>query len=345
MCGIVGVYHAHGQAARYCLEDVRRMADAMVHRGPDDDGFYEHGPLKFGMRRLSIIDLGGGRQPIANEDSTVFVINNGEIYNYQRLREELRSRGHTFRTDSDTEVIVHAYEEYGDDFVKRLEGMFGVAIYDTRRERLVLARDRMGIKPLYYRQDSSGLAFASEVKSILALPGSSTAVDHAALADYLSIGYAVAPGTIFEGVDKLPPASILVCDADGVAVRSYWSPPTSVDDGPGEAEWVERVHAELKRSVSDHLVSDVPIGAFLSGGIDSSAICYLMAEQSNAELNTYSIGYTGSGTESYYNELSYARQVAAHIDLSRFRTLSLLSATVVPWTWKTNWSLPRQPSS
>ena len=204
MCGIVGIYQAPGRTGRYTLDDVRRMADAMVHRGPDDDGFYEHGPLIFGMRRLSIIDLGGGRQPIANEDSTVFVINNGEIYNYQRLREELIARGHTFRSMSDTEVIVHAYEEYGDDFVNHLEGMFGLAIYDTRRQRLLIARDRMGIKPVYYREDASGLAFASEIKSILALPGSSASVDGDALIDYLSIGYAPAPGTIFQGIRKLP---------------------------------------------------------------------------------------------------------------------------------------------
>ena len=322
MCGIVCLSQATGRAHRFSLDDVKKMADAMVHRGPDDDGFLEHGPLKFGMRRLSIIDLSGGKQPIANEDSTVFVINNGEIYNYRRLREELRSRGHEFRTDSDTEVIVHAYEEFGDEFVTRLEGMFGVAIYDSRRERLVLARDRMGIKPLYYREDESGLAFASEIKSILALPGSSASVDSAALADYLAIGYAVAPGTIFKGVSKLPPASMLICDSDGIRVQSYWSPPKQVDESLRTGEWVERVHSEFKRAVADHLVSDVPIGAFLSGGIDSSAVCYLMAEQSSAELNTYSIGYAGGGTESYYNELSYARQVADQLG-SRHREIEV----------------------
>ncbi|MEO1201369.1 MAG: asparagine synthase (glutamine-hydrolyzing) [Pseudomonadota bacterium] len=309
MCGIVGVYQGNS-GPKYSLADVRAMADAMVHRGPDDDGFLEHGPLVFGMRRLSIIDLDGGQQPIANADSTVFVINNGEIYNFERLREELRQRGHRFRTNSDTEVIVYAYEEFGDDFVNHLEGMFGCAIYDTRRRRLIIARDRMGIKPLYYRQDAAGVAFASEVKSLLALPGISAAIDTSALIDYLAIGYAVAPGTIFEGVQKLPPASMLIVDADGVSVRRYWSPPEDVEDGPSFEDWTDRVRDELERSVVDHLVADVPVGAFLSGGIDSSAVCYLMAKNSDAELLTYSIGYTGGATESYYNELSYARQVA-----------------------------------
>lgn len=309
MCGIVGVYQGNGRSG-YTLGDVRAMADAMIHRGPDDDGFLEQGPLIFGMRRLSIIDLGGGQQPIANEDASVFVINNGEIYNFERLREELLERGHRFRTKSDTEVIVHAYEEYGDDFVTRLEGMFALAIYDTRRQRLLIARDRMGIKPLYYRHDDSCLAFASEVKSLLALPGATAAINGKALVDYLSIGYAVAPGSIFDGVRKLPPASMLVVDADGASVRSYWTPPREVDEDLKFDDWVDRVRAELERAVVDHLVADVPVGAFLSGGIDSSAVCYLMANNSNAELNTYSIGYTGGATESYYNELSYAKQVA-----------------------------------
>lgn len=322
MCGIVGVYRANGADVRYDIDDVRRMAGAMVHRGPDDDGFFEHGPLTFGMRRLSIIDLEGGKQPIPNEDSSLFVINNGEIYNYRRLRDELIRKGHRFRTESDTEVIVHAYEEFGDDFVTRLEGMFALAVYDVRRERLLLARDRMGIKPLYYRDGSDGLAFASEIKSILELPGFGAEVDTAALADYLSIGYAVAPGTIFRDISKLPPASLLVCDADGMKIRQYWTPPDATEDALDFNEWRDRIRAELERAVADHLVADVPVGAFLSGGIDSSAVCYLMARQSNAELNTYSIGYAGGGTESYYNELSYAKQVADQLE-SRHREIEV----------------------
>jgi len=322
MCGIVGVYQKAGRTDSYSLDHVRAMADAMIHRGPDDDGFYEHGPLKFGMRRLSIIDLEGGQQPVANEDATIFVVNNGEIYNYQRLREELIACGHRFRTNSDTEVIVHAYEEFGDDFVKKLDGMFGLAVYDTRRERLILARDRSGIKPLYYCQTESGLAFASEIKSLLTLPGCSADIDARSLVDYLSIGYAVAPGTIFNTINKLQPASMLVVDSGGVNIRPYWSPPTDVDERPKFDDWVERVRAEFERAVSDHLVADVPVGAFLSGGIDSSAVCYLMDKVSGAELNTYSIGYTGGGTESYYNELSYAKQVADQLG-SRHREIEV----------------------
>ena len=321
MCGIVGIYQATGRD-RYGLDDVRAMADAMVHRGPDDDGFVEHGPMKVGMRRLSIIDLAGGQQPIPNADSSVFAFNNGEIYNYKRLRKELEARGYPFRTESDTEVIAHAYDEFGDEFVTRLEGMFACAVVDTRRQKLLLARDRMGIKPLYYVENDDGLAFASEIKSLLALPGIAAKVDVDSLVDYLSIGYAVAPTTIFEGIKKLPPASTLTVDSNGVDIRAYWSPPTNVDESPGFDEWQEKIRAELSRSVSDHLVADVPIGAFLSGGIDSSAVCYLMAEHSDAELNTYSIGYTGGATEQYYNELSYAKQVADQLG-SRHREIEV----------------------
>ncbi len=310
MCGIVGVFQTPGRANRYSLEDVRAMAEVIAHRGPDDDGFLEYGPLTFGMRRLSIIDLEGGQQPIANEDSTVFVINNGEIYNYRQLRELLVSLGHRFRSNSDTEVIVHAYEEFGDEFVKRLDGMFALAVFDTRRERLIVARDRMGIKPLYFRRDEQGFAFASEVKSLLALPGVSAEVDESSLVDYLSIGYSVAPGTIFSGIDKLSPASMVTIDADGVEFKPYWSPPKATDETHDFAGWVDRVRAEFDRAVEDHMVADVPVGAFLSGGIDSSAVCHLMAEHTDAELNTYSIGYAGGKAERYYNELSYARQVA-----------------------------------
>lgn len=313
MCGIIGVYETSGSAQRYCLDDVRAMADTIVHRGPDDHGFLQHESLIFGMRRLSIIDLNGGQQPIANEDSTVFVINNGEIYNYKGLRDELVARGHAFRTESDTEVIVHAYEEFGDDFVSKLEGMFALAVYDTRRRRLVIARDRMGIKPLYFREDEAGIAFASEVKALLALPGSVADVDKSSLVDYLSIGYAVAPATIFAGISKLNPASMLICEPDGARIRRYWSPPETVDEEPDFEEWVDKIGAELERAVVDHLVADVPVGAFLSGGIDSSAVCYLMSRNSDSELNTYSIGYTGGATEDYYNELSYANQVAREL--------------------------------
>jgi asparagine synthase (glutamine-hydrolysing) len=309
MCGIVGVVQADARR-RYTLDDVGRMADAIIHRGPDDHGLFEDQNVILGMRRLSIIDLEGGHQPIHNEDRTVWVVNNGEIYNYRRLRRKLIDRGHRFETNSDTEVIVHLYEEYGEDFLAHLEGMFAIALWDTQKRLFILARDRVGMKPLYYWAQGASLAFASEIKSIVTLPDFSVAVDADALAEYTGIGYAVAPKTVFEGVNKLPPASLLIWQDNQFRVRSYWSPPTEVDESTGRDEWVERVRHELERAVKDHMVSDVPVGAFLSGGIDSSAIATLMTQASDQELSTYTIGYRGGQVAEYYNELPYARTVA-----------------------------------
>lgn len=310
MCGIVGVYQPENARRRFAVEDVHRMADAIVHRGPDDHGFHEDRELMFGMRRLSIIDIEGGHQPIANKDRTIWVVNNGEIYNYKSLRKQLLERGYTFRSGSDTEVLVHLYEEYGESFVQHLDGMFAVAIWDSCKRKLLLARDRMGIKPVYYWRSGANLAFASEIKSFLGLPGFTAAVNSGALSDYLGIGYAVAPATIFDGVMKLPPGSLLICQDGTVQVSRYWSPPTETDSTIAYEEWVDRVRDGLDRAVQEHMISDVPIGAFLSGGIDSSAIVALMAKRTNQPLNTYSIGYRGSQVADYYNELSYAKTVA-----------------------------------
>jgi asparagine synthase (glutamine-hydrolysing) len=311
MCGIVGI--ASGQGVRQdALDGVRRMAGVIRHRGPDDEGFHVSpgGQAILGMRRLSIIDLSGGHQPIANEDETVWVVCNGEIYNFKALRAGLEARGHRFRTGSDVECIVHLYEEHGDDFVRHLSGMYGLALWDERRRRLVLARDRFGQKPVYLTRTGGGIAFASEVKSLLQLPGVSASIDTAALAEHLAMGYATAPRTLFAGIEKLPPATRLVWDGREARVESYWSLPTSVRSDLDEAGWVELIRGELRRAVTEHMVSDVPIGAFLSGGIDSSAVVALMAEQGGAPVNTYSIGYAGSGAADYYNELSYAKVVA-----------------------------------
>ena len=309
MCGIVGIVQADSRR-KYEIDDVGRMADAIVHRGPDDQGLIEDQNAILGMRRLSIIDLEGGHQPIHNEDRTVWVVNNGEIYNYQRLRRMLIDRGHRFETNSDTEVLVHLYEEYGEDFLAQLEGMFAVALWDTRQKKLIVARDRIGIKPLYYWNDGANIAFASEIKAIATLPGFNVAVDADALAEYTGLGYAVAPRTIFEGVRKLPPASMLIWQDNQFSIRQYWSPPTETDESVSHEEWVERVLHELQRAVADHMVSDVPVGAFLSGGIDSSAVVSLMGSSSDKELTTYSIGYRGGQAAEYYNELPYAREVA-----------------------------------
>jgi asparagine synthase (glutamine-hydrolysing) len=302
-------------AAPLSLEDVRRMAAAIVHRGPDDEGFHATSDVILGMRRLSIIDLAGGHQPITNEDETLWLVCNGEIYNFRELRAGLIGRGHAFRTGSDVEVVLHLYEEHGDSFLEHLSGMYAIALWDARRKRLILARDRLGQKPLYYRVSGASLQFASEVKSLLAATRAPCEIDLDAVRDYLALGYAVAPATIFKGVRKLPPASALIWEPSGWRVESYWRIPERVDRAVREEEWIERIGAELRRAVSEHMVSDVPIGAFLSGGVDSSAVVALMAGLSEQPVNTYSIGYGGPGAASYYNELSFASAVAR-----RYRT-------------------------
>ena len=313
MCGIVGIAQESGRH-RFGSDDVRRMADRIYHRGPDDDGFHDGDTVFLGMRRLSIIDLEGGHQPICNEDGTVWVVNNGEIYNFQRLRTELIEKGHKFTTHSDTEVLVHLYEEHGEAFFERLEGMFAFALWDSVRKKLVVARDRLGIKPVYYWPFGGGVAFASEIKAFLPLAGFSPAVNSASLGDYLGIGYSVAPDTIFEGVSKLEPGTYLRWHEGRFSIKRYWSIPTCTDRSRSYGDWVDVVRAELQRAVSDHTVSDVPIGAFLSGGIDSSAVAVLMRDACDSDLNTYSIGYAGSSVADYYNELPFARQVADQLD-------------------------------
>jgi len=312
VCGIVGVVQAN-TLRQFDIDDVGRMADAIFHRGPDDSGLFEDQNVILGMRRLSIIDLEGGHQPIHNEDRTVWVVNNGEIYNYQRLRRTLIDRGHRFETNSDTEVLVHLYEEHGDDFLAHLEGMFAIALWDTRRRKLIIARDRVGMKPVYYWANGACIAFASEIKSIISLPGFSASVDIDALAEYTGIGYAVAPKTVFEGVRKLPPAAVLVWQDNRFKIQQYWSPPIDVDNAVSAEDWTEQVRVELERAVKDHMVSDVPVGAFLSGGIDSSAIATLMTRSSDQDISTYSIGYKGGQVAKYYNELPYARTVADNL--------------------------------
>ena len=309
MCGIVGVAWAADKTP-VAREDVRRMADAIVHRGPDDEGFYVADAAVIGMRRLSIIDLSGGHQPIANEDETLWLVCNGEIYNFQPLRERLKLAGHRFRTGSDVEVILHLYEEHGDDFLQHITGMYALALWDSKRHRLIVARDRLGQKPLYYHCADGRLAFGSELKSLLRLPFIKAEVDRNALSDYLGMGYASSPNTLLTGVHKLPPASKLVWEQGRMHIETYWQLPTTVDEGQDARAWSERIRSELERAVKDHMISDVPIGAFLSGGIDSSAVVALMSRHSDRPVNTYSIGYVGGPTESYYNELSYAKQVA-----------------------------------
>ncbi|MGH8850153.1 MAG: asparagine synthase (glutamine-hydrolyzing) [Casimicrobiaceae bacterium] len=308
MCGIYGILQLDG--ARATADALRPMARRTVHRGPDDEGAYADGPLAFGMRRLSIIDVAGGHQPLTNEDGTLTLIANGEIYNYRTLRGELAARGHRFRTDSDCETILHLYEEHGDGFIERLNGMFAFALWDARRQRLLLGRDRLGIKPLYLWNDGRRLVFASEAKAILSLPGMNAELDPAALSSYLALGYVPAPQSIFLGIRKLRPASVLVAERGRSDERCYWRVPQDVDRAPTEGEWIERVRSRLEESVRMQMVSDVPIGAFLSGGVDSSGVVAFMAAHSERPVKTYAIGFDGGEAEAYYNELPYARQVA-----------------------------------
>ncbi|MEL7297482.1 MAG: asparagine synthase (glutamine-hydrolyzing) [Pseudomonadota bacterium] len=309
MCGIVGVV-APGRLRDRDRDAVRAMASTIVHRGPDDEGFFDADDLVLGMRRLAIIDLAGAQQPITSACGNVVVVCNGEIYNFKELRQRMQAKGHVFSTDGDVEAIVYLYLEYGDDFVQHLDGMFAIALWDKRRERMLLVRDHMGIKPVYYAAWQNGVAFASEAKALFELDGLSASVSSRGLKDYLSLGYCVAPHTIFEGVRKLPPASMLVYEQGAYRVRRYWDLPNETEQGVAEPEWIDRIQSELDRAIRAQMVSDVPIGAFLSGGIDSSAIVATMAEHSSAPINTYSIGYSGGATEAYYNELSYAAQVA-----------------------------------
>ena len=284
------------------------MGQVIVHRGPDDAGHYVGRGVALGMRRLSIIDVEGGHQPISNEDGTVWVVFNGEIYNFPELRADLEKRGHVFRTRTDTEVIVHLYEEVGVELFQRLRGMFALALWDARRARLVLARDRLGKKPLYIRREPGRILFGSEIKSILAAEDVPRRLNLLALREYLALGYVPAPWTMFEGIEKLLPGHYMVIEKGQVVDREYWDVRFDQTESCSEAEWIERVREKLLESVRIRLISDVPLGAFLSGGIDSSSIVAAMARSVGQPVKTYSIGFEGE--DSYYNELPYARIVA-----------------------------------
>ncbi len=282
----------------------------MLHRGPDDEGFYHDGACGIGMRRLSIIDVAGGHQPLSNEDGTLWLVANGEIYNYRDLRRQLEARGHRFKTASDCETILHLYEDYGADCVDHLNGMFGFALWDPTRRRLLVGRDRLGIKPVYLWNDGKRLIFASEAKAVLAAPGVNAELDPDALRSYLALGYVAAPQSIFRGIRKLPPASLLIAEAGRIEQRRYWRIPAAVERGRSEDDWIALVRERLEESVRMQMVSDVPIGAFLSGGVDSSAVVAFMSAHSDYPVKSYSIGFEGGGAEAYYNELPYAREVS-----------------------------------
>jgi asparagine synthase (glutamine-hydrolysing) len=316
MCGIAGFVGTDSLPSAAEREAVlATMCRRIRHRGPDDQGTLVAGDAALGMRRLSIIDLAGGHQPLSGCDPALSIVFNGEIYNYRELQADLESRGHRFRTHSDTEAIVHAYEEFGDACVDHLRGMFAFAVWDSRARRLFAARDRAGKKPLYYAHTAGGaLVFGSELKSLLAHPAlSAREIDHLALDAYLTLGYVPDPLCVFRGVRKLPPGHTLAFDGRRVTVRQYWDFPLTHDgDGEGDGrsaeDYLEELRALLEESVRLRLISDVPLGAFLSGGVDSSAVVGLMARNSTRPVKTFSIGFN----EDTYDELKYARAAARH---------------------------------
>jgi asparagine synthase (glutamine-hydrolysing) len=284
----------------------------MVHRGPDDEGIYAAGSVGIAMRRLSIVDLATGHQPLSNEDGTIWIVFNGEIYNHASLRQNLQSRGHHYRTNSDTETIVHLYEEYGSECVQHLRGMFAFAIWDARRQRLFIARDRLGIKPLYYQLTSEHIVFGSEIKVILAFPGGRAQFNRATLPEYLAFGYLSGKQTLYAGIRKLMPGHWMEIDSSGqVRIERYWDlPVTQTEHSHPENYYIQTYREMLEQSVSSHLMSDVPLGVFLSGGVDSSAVAALMTKIRRAPVETFSVGYA----EDAYSELPYARVVAKHLN-------------------------------
>src|SRR3954447_16424413 len=312
MCGICGLVSLDG-ATSPDPAALAAMNDTLVHRGPDSDGSMIDGPCGLAMRRLSIIDLAGGSQPIGNEDGRIQVVQNGEIYNYRELMDELRGKGHTFSTHSDTEVLVHLYEERGPSFVEALRGMFAIAIWDARHGRLVLARDRFGIKPLYYRVAGGTLSFASELKALLRQPGFSREIDPEALEAFLAFNSIPAPLTIFTEARKLPPGHILVAERGQVRLERYARPaPVPAGEVRAESDEVlaEELRERLRDSVRAHLVSDVPVGVLLSGGVDSAALTAMAAGESGYRVSTFSIGFE----EGSFDELDQARLVAKRYD-------------------------------
>jgi asparagine synthase (glutamine-hydrolysing) len=334
MCGIAGFVDGPSCSRPLDRESsealLHRMCAVIRHRGPDDQGVHVTDGVALGMRRLSIIDLSTGQQPIFNEDRTVWTVFNGEIYNFRELRAQLIEAGHCFYTASDTEVIVHAYEEWGAGAISRLRGMFGLAIWDDRTRTLLLARDRVGIKPLYYARIGGRMYFASEIKSLLSAPDSSREIDLEALDHYLSFLYTPRDGSIFQGVSKLPPGHLLTWRNGEAAVSQYWRQPAEESFTGSEQDAVTALRAVLREAVQSHLVSDVPVGAFLSGGIDSSVVVGLMAETFGARVKTFSIGFN----EPKYDELPYARRVAEHFDTDHHEfvvrpdALSILDALI-----------------
>lgn len=320
MCGICGIINLDREHL-VNLGDLLNMTRALRHRGPDDEGFYVKGAVGLGHRRLAIIDLDTGRQPIANEDKTIFVVGNGEIYNYRELQHNLLKAGHRFSSASDTEVILHAYEMEGVDFVQKLNGMFALAIWDERQRRLLLARDRAGIKPLYYARAPGVFLFASELKAILQHPAMERRLDLTALHQYLQLEYVPTPKTIFRGISKLPPGHTLILDLPGdlLAIQPYWDLSLARSESPSEqrlADYLVEFQNIFQEVIRQELTADVPVGVLLSGGMDSSAVAAAAARLSGKKMQTFTVAFPDFS----FDESSYARQVAQFLGTEHFET-------------------------
>jgi len=308
MCGICGQINLDFQTP-VDSKFINRMNNTLLHRGPDDEGTYVKDFVGLAMRRLSIIDVAKGKQPISNEDKTIWIVFNGEIYNFPELRKQLIANGHQFRTNSDTECIVHLYEDEGLEFLNHLRGMFAIAIWDDCKKRLILARDHLGIKPLFYGEHRGQFFFASEMKAILSNSTFPRELDYDSLASYFTLTYIPAPLSIFKGIKKLLPGHYIQIDKNGVKIEKYWDLTFKPDRGKSENEFIEEFMSILEEAVKIRLISEVPLGAFLSGGIDSSAIVALMSKVSSSAVKTFCIGF-GGDTGGFLDERKYARQVA-----------------------------------
>lgn len=304
MCGICGFTGISDKTS------IKRMADSIIHRGPDEDGFYFDGKINLGIRRLSIIDLKTGKQPVHNEDKSIWTVFNGEIYNFQELRVDLEKKGHLFYTDhSDTEVIVHMYEEYGDDFVNRLNGMFAIAIWDKNEERLILIRDRMGVKPLFYTNINGTLIFGSEIKSILSHPDYVRDINYDAVYHYFTFKNIPAPLTAFKGIYSLLPGEMLIFSNGKIASKKWWKIQFNENENYDEEFVKEKILSLLEDSTRLRMISDVPFGAYLSGGVDSSSVLALMTRFTDKPVKTFSLGYEGE-LKNKEADMYYARKVS-----------------------------------
>jgi asparagine synthase (glutamine-hydrolysing) len=313
MCGIAGLYNVE-LGKPVTIDLLKHMADQISHRGPDDAGYHIQNSVGLAHRRLSIIDLEGGHQPLPNEDQSVWVVFNGEIYNFHELRDELVKKNHVFKTRSDTEVIVHLYEEKGEEVFQSLRGMFAIALYDSRQHKLLLARDRVGKKPLFYHYDGKRVVFASEMKSILAVPNIPREIDFQALSDYFSFLYIPAPKSIFQAVRKVLPGHYVVVSSCGIQEKQYWDIRFDEGESFSEKQWCDNIVESLREAVRIRLISEVPLGAFLSGGVDSSAVVAMMAGLTSEPVITTSIGFDDKD----YDELNYARLMASRVGSRHF---------------------------